>query len=54
VDSIELFPAQRVLPIRILRRKRNVVVECGIFYEFVKSDEFYLINPDVTPLERWN
>jgi hypothetical protein len=34
------------LPIRILRRKRNVVVvKCGIFYEFVKSDEFYSDKP---------
>jgi hypothetical protein len=35
VDSIEFPASEGFLPIRILRRKRNVVVVC-IFYEFVK------------------
>jgi hypothetical protein len=48
VDSIELFPASEgFLPIRILRRKKGMLLllNAGIFYEFVKSDEFYSDKP---------
>jgi hypothetical protein len=51
VDSIELFPASEGLPIRILRKRMLLLLNAGIFYEFVKVMSFTLINLDVTLLE---
>jgi hypothetical protein len=51
VDSIELFRPQRDFAYQDSSEgKRNVVVKCGIFYEFVKSDEFYSDKPRRLPL----
>jgi hypothetical protein len=46
VDSIELFPASEVLPIKTLKEGMLLLLN-AVFYEFVKSDDFSLINPDV-------
>jgi hypothetical protein len=47
VDSIELFPASEgFLPIRFSEGKGMLLLlNAGIFYEFVKSDEFYSDKP---------
>jgi hypothetical protein len=46
VDSIGVSGFGGFLPIKTHKRKRNVtVVECRIFYEFVKSDEFFSDKP---------
>jgi hypothetical protein len=48
VDSI-VSGLRGFLPIRILRRKKRMLLllNAGIFYEFVKSDEFYSDKLDV-------
>jgi hypothetical protein len=46
---LNCFGPEGFLPIRILRRKKGMLLLNAAFYEFSKSDEFYLINLDVTP-----
>jgi hypothetical protein len=54
VDSIEFPASEGFLPSGFSEGKGMLLLNAGIFYEFVKSDEFYSDNLDVTLLERWN
>jgi hypothetical protein len=48
VDSIELFPASEGFFFTIDSQKEKgmlLLLNAGIFYEFVKSDEFYSDKP---------
>jgi hypothetical protein len=54
VDSIELPASEGFFAYQDSQKEKGMLLllNAGIFYEFVKSDEF-LINLDVTLLERW-
>jgi hypothetical protein len=54
VDSIELFPASEgFLPTKIPKEKGMLLLlNSGIFYEFIRSDAFYSENQDGIPLAK--
>jgi hypothetical protein len=57
VDSIELFPASEgFFAYQDSQKKKGMLLllNAGIFYEFVKSDEFYSDKPRRYTVERWN
>jgi hypothetical protein len=45
VDSIELFPASEGFCLSEFSEGMLLLLNAGIFYEFVKSDEFYSDKP---------
>jgi hypothetical protein len=53
VDSIELFPASEVFAYQD-SQKEGMLLNAGIFYEFVKSDEFYSDKPRRYTVGEWN
>ncbi len=57
VDSIELFPASEgFFAYQDSQKEKGMLLllNSGIFYEFIKSDEFFTENPKDTPLAKLN
>jgi hypothetical protein len=56
VDSIELFPASEGFCLSGFSEGKGMLLllNAGIFYEFVKSDEFYSDKPRRYTVGEWN